>query len=233
MIERADLSAQPSSGVLGRGIRTYKPRRTRPTQRAERALREQAGALLPPGDAVIDLAAVFGPGTPIIMDIGFGDGSATADLAEADPSTGVLAVDVHTPGVGELLARLHDARIANVRIVEGDALAVLERMIAPTSLAGVRTWFPDPWPKARHHKRRIVQPRVRDLVWSRLVDGGFWHLATDWAEYAEQMQACLAEDPRWSGGPIERPTWRPETRYERRAVREGRDVTDLMYVRHA
>ena len=113
-------------------------------------------------------------------------------------------------------------------------LALAHAALRDAALDEVR-WIPagHPWQKARHHKRRIVQPRVRDLVWSRLVEGGFWHLATDWAEYAEQMQACLAEDPRWSGGPIERPTWRPETRYERRAVREGRDVTDLMYVRHA
>lgn len=229
MIERADLSAHRPADVLGRGIRTYKPRRTRPTRRAEQALREHADALLPIGDAPIDLGALFGA-RPVVMDIGFGDGQATADLAAADPGTAILAVDVHTPGVGELLARIHDERLSNVRVIEGDALSVLERMIAPHSVAGVRTWFPDPWPKARHHKRRIVQPRVRDLVRSRLVDGGFWHLATDWAEYAEQMQECLSQDPRWTGGPIPRPDWRPTTRYERRALREGRGITDLMYV---
>ena len=230
-MERADLSAQAPAEVLGRGIRTYKPRRTRPTQRAARALQQSTDVRVAASDDLLDMATLFGADVPVIMDIGFGDGVATAALAAADPGTGVLAVDVHTPGVGELLARIDDQHLTNIRVIEGDALAVLERMVAPGALAGVRTWFPDPWPKARHHKRRIVQPRVRDLVWSRLADGAFWHLATDWVDYAEQMESCLAEDSRWSGGPIARPDWRPVTRFEQRALRDGRRVTDLIYVR--
>ena len=108
---------------------------------------------------------------------------------------------------------------------------MLFRSIEPESLAGVRTWFPDPWPKARHHKRRIVQPAVVDLVHSRLAAGGWWHLATDWAEYAEYIEAVFAADPRWTGGVVPRPDWRPVTRYERRAIRDGRSSVDLVFTR--
>ena len=229
MIDRADLSAQPSAEVLGRGIRTYKPRRTRPTRRAERALRDHAEALLPTDGGPLDLAALFGAGTPVVMDIGFGDGSATATLAAADPATGVLAVDVHTPGVGELLWRLGSAGLDNVRVMEADAIAVLDRQVLPHALAGVRSYFPDPWPKARHHKRRLVQPAILDLVRSRLGPGGAWHLATDWAEYAAAIEETFAADPHWTGGAIPRPDGRPVTRYERRAEREGRPSVDLLY----
>ena len=103
-------------------------------------------------------------------------------------------------------------------------------MIEPHALAGVRSFFPDPWPKARHHKRRLVQPNVMDLISSRLAPGGYWHLATDWVEYAEAMQAHFAADARWTGGIIDRPAGRPVTHYERRALRDGRTITDLLYV---
>lgn len=217
------------TGVLRPGIRTYKPRRSRITDRAARALVEQRAHLLDPAGGPIDLAAVFGPGVPVVVEVGFGDGRGTAQMAAADPGTGILAIDVHTPGVGELLARIDEGDLSNVAVIEGDALAVLAERIAPGSLSGVRSFFPDPWPKARHHKRRLVQPAVLDLVRSRLIPGGTWWLATDWAEYAESMQACFDADPHWSGGPIVRPAERPETRYERRALRDGRPITDLVY----
>ncbi|MDI1289906.1 MAG: HAD-IIIC family phosphatase, partial [bacterium] len=112
---------------------------------------------------------------------------------------------------------------------EADALAVLEFMISPAALTGVRSFFPDPWPKARHHKRRLVQREVLALVGSRLERGGFWYLATDWQEYADAMVACFDADPRWYGGVIDRPEDRPITHYERRALREGREITDVRY----
>jgi tRNA (guanine-N7-)-methyltransferase len=230
---RADLRGQGAAGVLRPGIRTYKPRRTRITDRAARALVEQAAFVLEPTDSALDPAAVWGAGVPVVVEIGFGDGLATAEMAQADRSTGVLAIDVHTPGVGALLARIADAGLTNVRVMEADALTVLARMVPPHSLAGVRSYFPDPWPKARHHKRRLVQPEVLDLVRSRLVPGGTWHLATDWAEYADWTQACFAADARWQGGVIARPAWRPVTRYERRALRDGRAITDLVYATDA
>jgi tRNA (guanine-N7-)-methyltransferase len=213
--------------VLRPGIRTYKPRRSRYTERAKQALEHPQG-LLVPDEGPLDFATLWGDGTPVIADVGFGDGEATALLAAQEPY-GVLAIDVHTPGVGELLARLQEQHLANVRVLEGDALSTLAARIPPHALAGLRTWFPDPWPKARHHKRRIVQPAVLDLAYSRLAPGGWWHLATDWAEYAEWIVETFGADPRWAGGPIPRPDWRPVTRYERRAVRDGRSSVDFVF----
>ena len=217
------------TGVLRPGVRTYKPRRSRITDRAARALVEHRDHLLDPTGGPLDLAAIFGPGVPVAVEVGFGDGRATAQMAAAEPGTGILAIDVHTPGVGELLVRIDDAGLRNVAVIEGDALAVLAERITPGSLTGLRSFFPDPWPKARHHKRRLVQPAVLDLVRSRLVPEGTWWLATDWTEYAESMQACFDADPHWSGGAVDRPQDRPETRYERRALRDGRPITDLVY----
>ena len=229
MTPRADLRAHGPAGVLRPGVRTYKPRRTRITPRAAAAFGEQARFLIEPSSGPLDLGREWGAGVPVVMEIGFGDGLATAAMAAAEPATGLLAVDVHTPGVGDLLARIGEARLTNIRVMEADALGVLTRSIPPGSLAGVRSFFPDPWPKARHHKRRLVQPAVLDLVHSRLVRGGAWHLATDWAEYATAIQSAFDADGRWSGGVIDRPVGRPVTRYERRALRDGRATTDLVY----
>lgn len=221
------------NSTLRPGIRTFKPRRSRITTTAERALREHGDLMLPVTSSPMALADVFGPHTPVVMEIGCGDGRATVAMAAADPSVGILAVDVHTPGLGELLARAGSEGVTNVRVIEGDAIGILERMIPEASLREVRSYFPDPWPKARHHKRRLVQPAILDLVRSRLVEGGTWHLATDWSEYAEQMLECFAADPRWSGGVIDRPAMRPVTRYEARALREGRPIIDLQFERVA
>ena len=226
---RADLRQQGPPGVLRPGIRTYKPRRTRITERASRALVEQSAFVLDPAAPELDLAGIWGAGTPVILEIGFGDGLATAAMAAADPATGILAIDVHTPGVGDLLARIGEAGLTNVRVMEADALRVLSQMVPPHSLAGVRSFFPDPWPKARHHKRRLVQPDVIDLVRTRLVPGGTWHIATDWEEYADWITACFSADARWHGGVVERPPWRPVTRYERRALADGRAITDVVF----
>ena len=219
--ERAD--------VLRPGIRTYKPRRTRITARQSSALVAQADFLIPLESARIDLSSIWGAGVPVVMEIGFGSGRTTARMAADDPATGLLAIDIHTPGIGDLLSRIREERLANVRVMEADALVVLSRMIPPHSLAGVRSYFPDPWPKSRHHKRRLVQPPVLDLIGSRLVEGGWWHLATDWAAYAAAISACFAADPGWEGGRVPRPDWRPETPYEHRALREGRAVVDLRF----
>ena len=171
----------------------------------------------------------WGAPAPLVLEIGFGDGSATALVAAAAPDVSFLAVDIHTPGVGDLLQRLRDANVTNVRVMEADALLVLERMVAPGSLTEVRSLFPDPWPKARHHKRRLIQPAVLDLVRDRLIPGGTWHVATDWPEYAEAIMECFAMDQLWTGGPVLRPDWRVTTRYEERAQREGRTSIDLTY----
>lgn len=225
-----DLSGgMPHSAVLRPGIRTFKPRRSRITHRAEAALTEQAALQIPWSSSPIALDEVWGADVPVVVEIGCGDGRATVAMAGADPGTGVWAIDVHTPGLGTLLADLGAAGIDNVRVSEGDALAILETMVPEHSLAGVRSYFPDPWPKARHHKRRLVQPAILDLVRSRLVPGGFWHLATDWQEYADSMAECFAADRHWEGGTVSRPADRPVTHYEGRALREGRQISDLVF----
>jgi tRNA (guanine-N7-)-methyltransferase len=228
MTRSGDGHRSSDVAVLGPGIRTFKPRRSRITQRQLAALGERRW-LIGPADTPLDIASLWGAGTPVVMEIGFGTGEATARLAGDFPSTGILAIDIHTPGVGNLLDLLARGGLTNVRVMEADALMVLSRMIPPLSLAGVRTYFPDPWPKARHNKRRIIQAPVLDLVASRLQPGGFWHVATDWDAYVVSIEEVFAAHDGWVGGRIPRPEWRPETRYERRALREGRAITDLMF----
>jgi tRNA (guanine-N7-)-methyltransferase len=222
---------EPHVGVLRPGIRTYKPRRSRITARQRTALHEQSSWLLAQTDSPLDLASEWGPGTGVVMEIGFGTGEATAHMASEDPGTGVLAIDVHTPGVGNLLDLVARQGLRNVRVMEADAVSVLRTMIEPGALSGMRSYFPDPWMKARHHKRRLVQPAIVDLVHSRLAPGGYWHVATDWAEYADRIQELFAANAAWTGGPVARPDWRPVTRYERRALRAGRQIVDLEFHR--
>lgn len=226
---RRDFVTHEAPRTLRPGLRTFKPRRSRVTQRQAQAIAASDGLLLDLTDTPLDIGAVWGQDTPVVLEIGFGSGSATTATAVAEPRVGILAVDIHTPGVGDLLQCLRDARVTNVRVMEADALLVLERMVVPGSLTGVRSLFPDPWPKARHHKRRLVQPAVRDLVRDRLAPGGTWHLATDRPDYAEWIMECFASDPRWTGGPVPRPGWRVLTRYEKRAQHEGRTSIDLTY----
>jgi tRNA (guanine-N7-)-methyltransferase len=217
------------NGVLPRGVRTFKPRRSRISERQSVALREQATWLIDVTREPLHLASIWGPGIPVVLEIGFGTGGATAQMAAADPGTGILALDIHTPGVGNLLDLIARGGLTNVRVMEADALDVLAAMIEPATLSGVRSFFPDPWPKTRHHKRRLVQQPILDLVRRRLVPGGTWHIATDWAAYAASMQELFDADPSWSGGAVDRPGWRPQTPYERRALREGRHIVDLVY----
>lgn len=217
------------TSVLPPGIRTFKPRRSRITQRQSQALTAAPAWLLSSHGDPLDFSELFGMGVPVVVEIGFGMGAPIASMAQADPGTGILAIDVHTPGIGDLLAEISERSLTNIRVIESDALDVLATRVEPASLTGVRSYFPDPWPKARHFKRRLVQPAVRDLLANRLQTDGFWHLATDWEPYAEWMQEQFAADPRWVGGVIPRPHWRPVTGYERRAIREGRPIVDLLY----
>lgn len=211
-------------------IRTYKPRRGRVTPRQAAALDVDDGLLLDWPRQTLALADCFGA-RPVVLEIGFGTGAATVALAQQAPGTGVLAVDIHTPGVGDLLWRIREAGLVNVRVIEADALVLLREAIPDASLSGVRTYFPDPWPKARHHKRRLVTPANAALLAARTIPSATWHLATDSAEYAKHARSVLDASGQWQGGPIERPAWRPVTRYEQRALDAGRQVIDLAYVR--
>ena len=213
-------------------VRTYKARRrTTPGQAAAIARLSPAYGVVVDG-APLDVPAVFGRAAPLVLEIGFGTGEATAALAAADPDRDVLAVDVHTPGVGALLRLVDDLALTNVRVAEGDGLVVLRDMLPAGGLDEVRVWFPDPWPKGRHAKRRLVTPAFADLVARRLRPGGRLHLATDWAAYAQQMRAVVAASPAYDvvvDGP--RPPARPVTRFEQQGLDAGRASYDLVAVR--
>ena len=211
-------------------IRTYKPRRGRVTPRQAAALDLHDGLLIEMDDAEFTLAEVWGD-LPVVVEIGFGTGAATIEMAQRRLDLGLLAIDVHTPGIGDLLHRVRAAGLTNVRVMEADALEVLRTMIPQGSLAGIRTYFPDPWPKARHHKRRLVTAEHASLIGSRAAPSATWDLATDWAPYADQMVDVLDKHPMWTGSIVERPSHRPVTRFEQTALDQGRQVTDLRYVR--
>ncbi|MFJ6211728.1 tRNA (guanosine(46)-N7)-methyltransferase TrmB [Streptomyces sp. NPDC092296] len=198
--------------------------------------------------APLDLAELFGrSGLPVVLEIGFGMGETTAAMAAADPVTGILAVDVHTPGHAGLLSRIERDGLANVRLAAGDAVVLLRDMVAPGTLAGLRVFFPDPWPKSRHHKRRLIQPEFIALAVSRLAPGATVHCATDWEPYAEQMLAVLSGSPELVNlhpegdgtvladgsrpGYAPRPAWRPVTKFERQGLAKGHVVHDLLFRR--
>jgi len=175
--------------------------------------------------------AVFGRRAPRVLEIGFGMGETTAAIAQAHPDIDFLAVDVHGPGVGALLKRADEHGLANVRVIQHDAVEDVASMIAPGTLSAVHVYFPDPWPKKRHHKRRLVTPLFAALAASRLRPGGLWRLATDWHEYAEQMREVLDAEPGLAGGVTDRWSDRPLTRFERKGLAAGRTIVDLTYVR--
>jgi tRNA (guanine-N7-)-methyltransferase len=177
------------------------------------------------------LASWFGREAPVIVEIGSGVGEATAALAARRPEANVLAFEVWRPGIAHTLGLLASAGAGNVRLISVDAVWALEHLFAPGTVEELWTFFPDPWPKKRHHKRRLVSPRFVALVASRLRPGGRWRLATDWEEYAGQMQAMLDAEPGLTGGRTERWPDRPLTRFERKGMAAGRTIIDLTYER--
>ncbi len=217
------------TAVRRRPVRSFVRREGRMTAAQKRALAELYPRYgLSPGDGPIDFAAVFGRAAPVTVEIGFGNGDALARQAAAHPEIDYLGIEVHRPGVGRLLARVAAEGLANVRVACADAKEVLARNIPDDSLAAVYVLFPDPWPKKRHHKRRLVQPEFVQLVRRKLKPGGVLHLATDWPAYAEHMEAVLniAE-----GFAAALAAARPDTKYEARGRRLGHPVRDLAYVR--
>jgi tRNA (guanine-N7-)-methyltransferase len=184
--------------------------------------------------APLDLDAVFGRHAPRILEIGFGMGETTATIAAAHPAQDYLGIEVHTPGVGSLLKRIGELGLGNVRVIQHDAVEVLTHMIPPASLAGCHVFFPDPWPKKRHHKRRLLQPPLVSLLASRLEPGGYVHVATDWDEYAQQVLAVMQGEPLLANtaeGFAPRPASRPETKFETRGLRLGHGVRDIVFRR--
>jgi len=188
------------------------------------------------GSGPLDVARLFGREAPLVLEIGAGMGDATLGMAAVDRDRNYLAIDVHTPGLSRLLAIADRDGITNIRAARGDALVLLRdsASIPPASVDAIHIFFPDPWPKARHHKRRMIQPETVALLRERLKPGGILHTATDWADYAEQMDEVLSRDPELVNafdGPAPRPDHRPETKYERRGADAGRAIADFIFIR--
>lgn len=183
----------------------------------------------------LDLDTLFGRRAPRILEIGFGMGDSLTDMAAAHPEQDYLGIEVHRPGVGHLLRNLHEAGLNNVRVLCADAVEVLARQISDASLDAVYLFFPDPWPKQRHHKRRIVQPDFVRLIAQKLKPGRTFHLVTDWEDYARHMldvlDACpLLTNTAGKGNFTPRPDYRPVTKFERRGLRLGHQVRDMVFV---
>jgi tRNA (guanine-N7-)-methyltransferase len=225
----------PSSFPHRRSIRSFVVRAGRMGTGQVRAL-ETLGPrfVLSYAPQPLDAAAAFGREAPLVLEIGFGMGHATAEIARALSGTNFLGVEVHTPGVGALLKLIDEQQLTNLRIVQHDAVEVLEHMIAPGSLAGVHIFFPDPWHKKKHNKRRLIQaPFVAKLV-TRLAPGGYLHCATDWQPYAEQMLEVLSAEPglrNTAEGYAPKPAYRPLTKFENRGLKLGHGVWDLVFVK--
>ena len=220
-------------------MQTIYPQRARMTTGQQRAWDRNWGrwgadvADLP--DGPLDAAGWFGRAAPVVLEIGSGMGESTAVMAMAAPDVDHLAVEIYQPGLAQLLLRIEQAEISNLRLLRGDAYTFLHEHVAAGSLHAVRIYFPDPWPKRRHHKRRLVRPELVALVTSRLAVGATLHLATDWEPYAQEMLAACVAEPGLRNtaqhGFATRPAWRPVTKFEQRARDEGRVVRDLLFAR--
>ena len=179
---------------------------------------------------IIDLKAIFPKANKVIMEIGFGMGEATAIIAKNHPDNAYIAVDVHPPGIGKLLSRIDEDKLSNVKVIEDDVHVVLQHMIADNCLDGIHLFFPDPWPKKKHHKRRIVNDGFLQLIHPKLKKGGFIHIATDWVPYATSIQEVFSNSDLFAGGVIPKPEWRPVTRFEDQGIDKDHAVNDMYYV---
>ncbi len=229
--EKAPLGAPVAHGH----IRSFVLRQGRVSNAQQRYHEDMMAKIgVPYTAARLDLDALFGRSAPKILEIGFGMGETSATIAAANPGNDYLGIEVHTPGVGSLCKLIAEDGLTNQRIVQHDAVEVLRDMIAPDALAGAHIFFPDPWPKARHHKRRLIQPPLVELLASRLRPGGYIHCATDWENYAEQMLEVLSAEPlleNTAPGYAPRPAYRPLTKFEQRGLRLGHGVWDLVFRR--
>jgi tRNA (guanine-N7-)-methyltransferase len=213
-------------------VRSYSIRGSRITQ-AQRAAKDELQAIY--GIAVeekkVNLAEIFPTSEKIIMEIGFGMGEATAIIAKNHPNNAYIAVDVHPPGIGKLLGRIVENELTNLRVIEDDVHIVLPHMFEDESLDAIHLYFPDPWPKKKHNKRRIVNEGFLALIHPKLKKGGYIHIATDWVPYALSIEEVFATSALFSGGVIEKPESRPVTRFEGQGIDKDHQVTDLMYFR--
>ncbi|WP_326536782.1 tRNA (guanosine(46)-N7)-methyltransferase TrmB [Pseudorhodoferax sp.] len=234
----------PSDIAHPRAIRSFVKRAGRTTTGQAKATAELGPRfVLPYGAAPLDLAQAFGRQAPTVLEIGFGMGDATAHIAALLPETNFLCCEVHEPGVGALLKHIGERDLGNIRILAHDAVEVLDHMLPPwdaqqnpQALAGIHIFFPDPWHKARHHKRRLIQPPFVARLVQRLAPGGYLHCATDWEPYAQQMLQVLSAEPLLANTAADfapRPHYRPDTKFERRGLKLGHGVWDLVFRRRA
>jgi tRNA (guanine-N7-)-methyltransferase len=211
-------------------VRTYRLRGSRITSPQQNALDKYWAIYgMEYSESFIDIPQLFPNSKNVILEIGFGMGEATALIGRDFSETGFLAVEVHKPGIGKLMARIEELALSNIRIIEGDAHPILKTMIPDNSVDGIHLFFPDPWPKKRHHKRRIVNNEFLKLIHPKIKDGGFIHIATDWVPYAEHIQEVFAPSALFTGGVVERPEWRPITRFEGQGITKDHQVNDLRY----
>jgi tRNA (guanine-N7-)-methyltransferase len=218
--------------VESRAVRSYKLRGRRITEGQQEAWDRLWPIFgIEYSEAKINLTDLFPDSKRIIMEIGFGMGEATAQIAAADPTTGYLAVEVHRPGIGKLLLRIEEGGLKNLRAIEGDAFEVFEQMIIDSSLDGVHLFFPDPWPKARHFKRRIVNQEFISAVAAKLKPGAFFHIATDWQPYAQWIAEEFNKQTFFTGGEVDRPDWRPLTRFEDQGINKEHPVADFRFIK--
>jgi tRNA (guanine-N7-)-methyltransferase len=235
MIDDDPAAPESSAARPLRPVRSFVLRQGRTSPAQQRALE----ALLPrfgirASPAPLDFHAIFGRRAPVVLEIGFGMGETTAVIAKAHPDHDFIGIEVHGPGVGSLLNRIEAERLTNVRVIRHDAVEVVGAMIAHGSLAGIHVYFPDPWPKKRHHKRRLMKPTFVHELALRLVPGGYLHVATDWEDYACRMLEAFAAEPlleNTTDGFAQRPAWRPDTKFEKRGVTLGHPVFDLVFRR--
>lgn len=237
MLDFIQDEKDPVTGRVMRKVRSFVLREGRLTPGQKRAIETlwpQFG--LERGDGLIDPAAVFPRQAPCVLEIGYGMGQSLADMALAEPDKNFIGIEVHRPGVGALLMRIEEDQLSNLRSYCDDAVDILRHCIPDQSLSRLQLYFPDPWHKKKHHKRRIVQPEWVALVHSKLAPGGVLHMATDWEDYAEHMMEVMNAAAGWrncagDGQYSLRPDWRPETKFERRGQRLGHGVWDLLFER--
>jgi len=213
-------------------VRSYRIRGSRITdaqREAKTALQTIHGIAFK--QELIDVKALFPNSESIIMEIGFGMGEATAIIAKNHPNNGYIAVDVHPPGIGKLLARIVENDLTNLKIIEDDVHVVLQHMIVDESLDGIHLYFPDPWPKKKHNKRRIVNQGFLQLIHPKIKKGGYIHIATDWVPYAMSIKEVFAISPLFVGGVIDKPEWRPVTRFEGQGIDKDHAVNDMLYTK--
>ena len=214
-------------------VRSYRIRGSRITGPQQAALDKHWGSYgIEASNEILDFNQLFPDSKQVILEIGFGMGEATALIGQAFPETGFIAVDVHRPGVGKLFLLIHKYGLKNLRVIQGDAHLIMDHMIANESLDGVHLFFPDPWQKKKHNKRRIVNANFLEQVASKLKPGGFIHIATDWVPYAEWIEEVFAASTLFSGGKVERPDWRPQTRFEGQGLTKDHQVNDFRYIKN-